>query len=468
MNENLRATGLWTALLFLILAAVYSSTIVYPYVLTDEAWIIRPGTASWTYSMGRPFFSGLGWLASQMWGARGLDVIYAMRLSAIAGLAGTAFVVMRWLQMWGHDRLTASFIAIALMTLPAYQIVVADGTQLAIAIFFAVLATHLYFRYANRSMIPISAGLLFAALLIYQQQVLVAYAMLAVPLLRRREIDRRVLEYGALATTVSIGYFVAWKMLYRLIWPARVDTRYGPDAVSIPGVDQLAHFLDTRLPQIASFWDVSQPNYGIIAVTALSLMAVKAASDIIESREAVVRYGLLLGLLAASDGFAILARAYPSYVTGTAISLVLLYWAYCGAAVVLRTFAPHSAGMLAAAGCVAAFFTVKDEIAVPNWRHMQEIRAAILDNPTAQDFYVLGTPTGGSGYQEFGWRNSATDVYLHLASIDVADDLALKGLVSPSRRSTLYFGIGGIATWASPDSTPKERRANAVLVNLQR
>lgn len=459
---------LWILLIFAVLLAVYSPTFHYPYVLTDEAWIIRPNTSSWTLSMGRPFFSILGSASANLMASFGLDVIYAMRLSAVVGLSAASYFLMRWFEQWGHSRLASFAIAVAVMTLPAFQIVVADGTQLAVAIFFSVLATHLYFR-PDRPVLfraAIAATLLLAALLIYQQQILVAFAMLVVPLLRSKNVGRRAIEFAVLIASVSVVYFLLWKVIYNQLWPGKIDMRYGPEAVQLPGIEQLRNFLDVRLPQIASLWDVSPPSYGVIAVLVLGLVAVKVARDMREPKSAILTYVLLLGLLATSDGFSILARAYPSYVSATALSLLLFYLAYSSVETLSKRFAPPIVCFLAAIGCVSAFSTVKNEIAIPNWTHMQQIRHAIIDNPKKNNFYLLGTQSSDRRFKEFNWRNSATDVYLNLAAIDVADDLTKKGHVTPERRAAMYFGIGGLPE-TGPKSTPREKRPDAVVVQLE-
>src|SRR5205823_2856962 len=94
----------------------------------------------------------------------------------------------QWLRLWGHSRMSAIGISLAVMTLPAYQIVVADGTQLVVPMVLAIGATFLFY-YGFQRHVPlafVAAGvLLYAALAIYQQQALIAFAFLIVPLMRR-------------------------------------------------------------------------------------------------------------------------------------------------------------------------------------------------------------------------------------------------------------------------------------------
>lgn len=470
-----------TAIAFFVLllgclSLIYLPTILYPYLLTDELWIIRPNTYSWTYSMGRPLFSFFAALAAWVNGNISLAVIYVMRLSAVCGLALSGLYLARWFEVWGHTRRDSFFLAIAVMTLPAYQIVVADGTQLAWAILFAVSGTYYFFlAFLRQSWLGcLAAGLLMiAALLTYQQQLLVSFAMLCIPLLRRRfdsHTYKFILLHAAFLSFISILYFVGWKITYRLLWPGRIDTRYGPDAVQFPSLGQLRSWAETRIVQVANLWDVGGvPSTGVIFGIVIALILAKTLSDLrFNPRFSAINYTIMLCLLPATDGFSILARAYPSYITTTALGLAIFYWAVSGAGVLLSKARVNLLFLIAVLGSFLAFMTVKNEVAVPNWRQMNVIEQAIFKHETALNFHIVGAIQGGPGYQEFGWRNSATDVYLHLMTINVADHLTRTGKISEDRRSNMYFSFGGMATLSAPHaSRPTQPRADSVYVVLE-
>lgn len=461
----------FTLILFALLLA-YSPTLAFPYLLTDETWIIRVPSGLWGLATGRPLFS-LSALGSELVRREiGLDVIYLMRLSAILGLAVVALMLMRWFEIFGRDRASSCLLAIAIMTLPAFQIIVADGTQLAYAVLFAVLAAHAFRRgFEDRSTIwmLIAAFLLLASLAIYQQQTLVFFAMLAIALLSRPDDKRiyvHVIAGGVFMTVVSTLYFIGWSMLYRIFYPDRVDARYGPDAVDIPSLDQIARFIDTRLVQVANLWDVGGPNFGHVWIPVVALIAIKIAYDLWKRpRSACVVYPLLVGLIVACDSFALLARAYYSYITATALSMAIFYLAFLGASILVRP--PVVASGVAVLGAVLAFSTVRDNIAYPNWRHMQQIREAIITNPDKNSFHIIGIESNqGTGYQEFSWRNATADNYLYLTALNIVDDLRIKGIITPEHRNRLYLSVSGTMAVFAPDSTPSKPKSGAVVVRL--
>ena len=457
------------------LTLIYLPTLLYPYLLTDELWIVRPNTYSWTFRMGRFLFSAITWLSGEVFKEIGFNIIYVMRGSGICALAATAYFLVRWLEIWGHSRWTSVNLTICILTLPAYQIVVADGTQLSYGILLSTLAVHfIYGTYGGKLSIrlALAAVLLVCALLIYQQQMLIAFSMLAMPLLQQRhdqQTYRFVFGAGAFLTFIPIIYFLVWKLIYRMEWIGNVDQRYGPDAVGIPDLAQLQGYLNVRIPQITSLWDViGVPKFGWLAVAVTGLMVLKVLTDFKSSpRLSLVNYAALASLLVLCDGFALLANNYPAYVTAPALSLLIFYWSFCGLAVMLGRAEVIGASALAVIGGLMAFITVKDQIAVPSWRQFQAIRDAIENNPENNYFHILGTVTSGPGYQEFGRRNSTSDNYLYLVAIDVSDDLLIKGKISKERRRSLYISISHTKVRRSPKAVPYEPNPSSIVVKLE-
>ncbi|MCH9671689.1 MAG: hypothetical protein K0U93_09600, partial [Gammaproteobacteria bacterium] len=101
-----------------VLLIAYSPTLIYPYLLLDEAWIVRPGSHNdLAIRFGRPGFALFSWGAAEITKALTLDVIYVMRISAIVGLAWVALVLARWFEKWGTDLLTAWSVSVSALTL---------------------------------------------------------------------------------------------------------------------------------------------------------------------------------------------------------------------------------------------------------------------------------------------------------------------------------------------------------------
>ncbi len=463
---------IWIALIFLSL--VYLPTFLFPYLLTDELWIIR-GISLWSlFPMGRPLFSVFGWLSGIMNAKFGYEVIvFVLRGSAIIGLSCSVYFLMRWLERWGHDRRTSFGLALATMTLPAYQIVVADGTQLAYAILSAILATLTFHRaFETRSILLIASSyILFnIALSIYQQQALIFFALLAVPLLQdpsNRRIQFFVLSGGAFATIISLFYFIVWSLLSHFAWPNIVNTRYGPYAVSLPTFTQFIDHFSRRIPQVANLWHIS-PFYSWIVVGVALLMIVKMSCDIRSGRwTALLSYAILVCFFIASDSFALVAHAYTSYITSTAMSLLVFYWAFSGIILLLRRYKALASYCLAIIGGFLAFTTINNRIAIPNWQHFQEVRSVILANPDVENFHLLGIKASHkSAYQEFTWLNAQTDVYLSLLARTIVDDLVFKGEISPAQRNKMFFSVSNVLNQAAPESQPSEPRLNAMIISL--
>ena len=160
-------------------------------------------------------------------------------------------------------------------------------------------------------------------------------------------------------------------------------------------------------------------------------------------------------MIVATDSFALIAHAYPSYVTATALSLLIFYWAFAGVAKLFGSLTAHATCGLAIFGGILAFVTIRNEIAIPNWRHFQEIRTAILAHADVGNFHFIGRRIPGPSFQEFSWRNVNVDVYLNLVAVNVADDLLLKRKISSAQRSNMFFSFS--------DSEPRPESVMVIL-----
>lgn len=439
MAPDVRRLCLIFGVFAVTLLAAYFPTIRYPYVLADEGWILTESGPFWGYGFGRPLFSVLSWPFTKLFGWYGLDAIYLMRLSSIVGLAAFGTVMALWFQLWGTELRPACLMSIVLLTLPPYQIIVAGGTQLATALFFSASATYWFFKRFDSGLgtYCVSGALLLLSLLIYQQQMLVSFAMLVVPLLASRHLGRPFCCHVGFLVCISLGYFGAWKLLVVLFQTGYTDLRYGPTAVRLPDFDDLRVFLDCRLPQVLNLWSVEQPQYRHLAKAVMLGTAAAFGIGMVRSRTSVWCILVFPALVVLSDGFRIMADAYPSYITATALSLVLLYPTLHLAGLLGRGGLPVCLAT-AVFGCFMAHATVQGQVAKPNFLHMQQIRNAFRANPSASEFCIFGT-SGGLKYQEFGWRNAATGAYLRLVAQKVAYDMERRELMSPAARERLHI-----------------------------
>ena len=94
--------------LLIFFVVVYLPTFLYPYLLADETWTSQPGTDPfWGFGLGRPLFSIISWLQARYFLVGALDVIYVLRATGVVGLAVCGYLLVRWLQLRGHDRWSA-------------------------------------------------------------------------------------------------------------------------------------------------------------------------------------------------------------------------------------------------------------------------------------------------------------------------------------------------------------------------
>lgn len=462
-------------LFLVVIFLVYLPTFLYPYLLTDETWLVAiPSThIGLGDGFGRYLFAFLSWGFNEIFQKIGFYTIYLIRGFAVFWLALTGYLFMRWFEFWGYEKKISFLLSICIITLPAYQIVVADGAPLAFAIFIATLATYYFFVFENRSIWErsfLSSTMLLISLTTYQQQVLVALALLSVPLITRNDwrTHRSFMGYGTLVTLVTIGYFAIWKfILYPRAFPGRIDDRYGPDAITIPGIDRFYDFIFNRLLQISNFWNVQQPVFNWLVCIVLTLILIRL---LVAPRKMLLFKVLMITcLVIGSDFFRFVTGAYHSYVTAPALSFVLFYVAFSGADLLMRKKILIFTTMLTAYGCYMAFTTVKNEIAIPNWHHIEQIRGAVLTNPDKSNFHIdFSYKNDSVSIQEFQWRNGG--VYLFHAATAVFEDLAIKGAISKEQLLRLKQGLslGGTNSEGLPNWMQRELKRDSVTVILEK
>jgi hypothetical protein len=462
-------------LYFLILFLIYLPTFLHPYLLTDETWLIAiPGShVGLGDGFGRYLFAFISWGMNELFQKIGFYSIYFIRGFAVFWLALSGFFLMRWFEYWGHEKFLSFLLSILILTLPAYQIVVADGAPLAFAIFTAIVSTYYFFTSADnlnwKKYILLSVLLIFS-LTTYQQQVLVALAMLIVPLLQKKDwlTYKSVVIYGCFVTLVTFVYFVVWKfILYPRAFPGRIDERYGPHAISIPSIDQFFDFFSNRLLQISNLWNVQQPHINIVVCIILSLILIKIFFG--TSKLFIFKFPVLVGLVFGADFFRFITGAYHSYVTAPAISLVILYMAFSGLYFLFRKKTIFIIFLLTIYGSFMAFNTVKNEIAIPVSHHFNQIKESVLKNPSSTRFHLdFSYKNDSVATQEFQWRNGG--VYLFHMATSVFEDLAINGEISKDRLLLLKEGLslGGVHSEGLPNWMQRESHIDSVLVRLDK
>lgn len=461
--------------LIVLLALVYSPVFMYPYLLADETWLIGSSKFHLYLGMcsqfGRYLFFPVNGIFNGLFHFIGLDAVYVVRAFAIVWFALSGFVLVRWFRLWGQGVPTAYALTMCILTLPSYQIIVANGTQLAPAIFFTIYGTYCFFAPGGNAgwrKTVFCSGCLLVSLLIYQQQVLLAIAMLAVPLLAGRTYRDwlPVMRFGGLVTALSASYYIVWKFaLYPLAVHDKINERYGPNGIHLPGKAALVEFATERLVQVANLWNVHPPQVSLITygMAALILTALLTGP----ARMVLLRCVLFVLLVVGADFFRLAAGAYPSYITSTGLTFLVFFCAYAGFQRLLKRISPYAAIALACYGCFMAFATTRQEIALPNNFHMQQIRTAVLENPGCWRVRVdFAYRNNSSAYQEFQWRNAG--VFLFHASIAIFEDLAKKHLISQSQLQDLNdnLSIGGEGEDTLHEWMRRDAQSNSVVVNL--
>jgi len=466
------------AVFALLLGLTYSSTFFLPYALNDEQWIVRASGwwARFDVRQGRPLFSLAIFATSRLHTWMGFAVISAMRAGAVFGLAAAMVLLCVWMQQWNVRRIDAAIRCVTIASLPPFQIYVTDATWLVIPFNCSIAAMLLTFAGYRRSVmwpkrLAFYAGaavLLLVALAFYQPAVLIAPAMLVVPLLsitvRDSQAETRALRFvmfaGALVATVVLIYYLSWLLLWSAQEGVSGGGYYSPTSVTVISVERLRYFFTDRLLQTLNLWYVDELKptvYSYVTATVIALgMSTDLARTFDGSRTAshlgrwCRKYAAVIVVLVASDGIPLLASApIPSYVTAPALFFVVATWAFSSLHQCLTSIGRHGAwafslGLSAVAvlGLFLAQYTVLTYFAVPLFLEYRLVRGEIGDylksHKEVHRVHVIGRHDSllNQGRHEFGWSNATFDVYIRDMVKNALDDVGVPSEIEVTASNT--------------------------------
>jgi len=468
----------------LLLGLAYASTIFLPYALNDENWIIRASHwwARFDVRQGRPLFSIAIFLTSQLRNVVGAAVIPVLRIGAIVGLAAAMAMVATWIEWWRFDRARAWLIVLVVASLPPFQIYVTDATWIVIpftASVAAVLLVCAAYHRSDRSLrLPsyvCAAAMWLCALAFYQPAILIAIGLLIVPVLTAdvrdaasiRSVTTFAIFVTAFVASITLMYYVAWLILWRMLESANAPAYYSPLAVNAHALSRLKYFFSDRLLQMLNLWhvDALRPTMSawLVGLTALLgsavdlVRAVRAGDPPAGVRRWAVKYALATGILIASDAIPLLASApVPSYVTAPALAFVVVFWAVHGvhevarcSPVALRAFTA-SLVALAVFGLFMAEYTTLTYFAVPLSLEYGLVRGEVIEyvrtHPTVHRIHVVGrkVPLLNHGLHEFGWSNATFDVYTRDMVKNVLDEIGAAADVDVTVSETLATALPSV------------------------
>jgi hypothetical protein len=400
---------------------------------------------------GRPVFSILllatRWLAAWL----GPDAMGAVRLGAILLLAVYGFLAFRILDRHLGETLAAFAAAVALLTLPAFQLYVAAAPWLTVALVMSALA----FLMARRALesgtasrrarlIALLAAVagLGLSLGVYQAvaQVYVAFVLLAY-LFEARPADKatvaRYAGYAGLWAASLLAYWILWSLVFRYFFPTLIENRYSPSNLASNPIEKLASFFGPRLTQVFNLWDVASGGdarsiiwYGVAALLMAGVTA--DARRRLRERglaglaETGLRAAAVLVAWIASDAAALASRAaINTYTTAAALSQAVFFTLLWAIFVILAAIPGRtrrslaSISLLAATiGAIAAQSSVLRYFTTPLAREAVLVRGAILaaarDEQTPDPIIVRIVDKAATerAYAEYSWNNLNHEFYV--------------------------------------------------------
>jgi hypothetical protein len=462
-----------------LLGLTYSSTLFLPYALNDEQWIVRASDwwARFDVRQGRPLFTLAIYLTSQLHARIGFAVIAALRAGAIIGLAAAMILLSTWLQRWRFGRIPSAMMCLTIASLPPFQIYVVNATWLVMPLVASVAAMLLVAAGYRRSVTSrrslllygAAAALMFASLAFYQPSVLIAPAMLIVPLMsvgvRDEEAEAHVIRFvifaGVLIAGTVLTYYLCWLFLWRALEGASAGGYYSPTSFNMISLARLRYFFSDRLLQALNLWHVDSLQLTSFSYVTAALIAAGVVLDLIRTvagRQTPAhlgrwcrKYAAVLAVLVASDGIPLLASSpIPSYVTAPALFFVVVFWAFASAREILTVRAMSNGPLFScclaivmAAGLFLAQYTVSTYFSVPlfvEYRFVRgEIREYLNVHQSVRRIHVIGRHDSllNHGLHEFAWSNATFDVYIRDMVKNALDDVGVPSEIDVTASGTL-------------------------------
>jgi hypothetical protein len=447
--------ALAAVLLAAALAAAYAPVWTQPYLFLDDNYVVRGHDPEDVHPniyglhgviQGRPVIAALFGLTRLATAAGGPDAMAWVRLAGAVGVA--AFGALLWMRLSGAlgSRVAAFAAALAIASLPSFQVVVAAGPWLAAGLLLAGAA----FLAAERAL-EASAGpprrragwmagavcLLGLSLGVYQAT---AQAYVALVLLGFLFADRpasapalrRCAAHAAVWAGTVAAYWAAWSVVYRIAFPSLAEGRYSPGNVTADLGGKLAWYLDVRLPQVLNLWDVEAggDRLALAGAAALAVIAAGLAAEVVRRLRAegpaglaqpAVRAAGAVAALVAADAAALAAReTFATYTTALPVALAAGFVLLRAAYELVRPPAARAAllSAVALAGLASAHVQVRDRFASPLSREADLVADALLSVPAGAVadpvvVRVADRPPGDRAFGEYAWNNLNHEFYVH-------------------------------------------------------
>jgi hypothetical protein len=467
-----------------LLLLVYSSTIVLPYLLLDETWLLRNSNVASDIAypsirflvglvQGRPIFllllvmtRGLVYLTSQT------VTIQLLRLLAIFGLA---FFSVQLYTLASRIKLSPTVslpIAIGAVTLPAFQVFVGNATWLVIPLVLVTWCFIICFDFVMneqnktklwRTLLKtlFLSGLVLAT---YQSLLLIHFALLLFVFLFghsniSRKNGKRLAVFVCGITLLSLAiYYCAWKFSYHLLLGNFSESRYAPQNVSFESLIGKVDFLFTfRLRQALNLWCVNVfSNAYYLSLIAISLGFITKAlllpwknvdstlSSMGHLFDAIL---VCLLIMMVSDAIAMSApQQLKSYTTLAALSLccyfiitwsVLNIFTFLSSVMGYVKLSPNRALLfICLCSLLLAQLTVLRMFSIPNWVTTNviedSIRGTIEQGQTINKIIVyqaerpldrLYAKSNNFYASEFNWLNLGDRYYVYWSLKSIFDHL---------------------------------------------
>jgi hypothetical protein len=415
------------------------STIQQHYLFLDETWYIRAYVAWWDFSgwsvQGRPLLHFVMVATQRLEAVFGLGAIYIYRLLGVLLLAGTGALFARWLRLFGFLRLEATFYAIGLISLPAFQVLAATSVQLGVAILSVLLAVSAIYpvlignapRGQSISRIAIAATLCLASLCIYQISFLLTFALLLLPMLQtpRRDVRRHVVLaaiYLGLALVVVV-YYLAWRSIH--IAPSGGENaQYSPHAATFAAfTDGLSQFRTGAMHHVANLWHVEDVSDSLFFYTSIIIVFMGAMRLLyVERMHGLCKLGIAVVTLLVCDIFRLAADHPPTYTTLHALSTAwwtLVVWSmHC---LVHRPILQAGiAVFVALTGVTFATWTTTIYITAHNAGQFAAIEQGMRAAPSFAQVHIFGVAANYPQLYEYGWSSGASGSYTEVMAQAIA------------------------------------------------
>jgi hypothetical protein len=463
------------ACLVISLLLIYASTVESYYPLLDDNWILQAyRSAEWrqftrdtvAISQGRPLFAamivGTGFAAANL----GVATMGVVRLIAIFALAAAAFLIYRWFVSWRMPATQAALFAFTVVTLPAFQLYVAAGPWLSIALVMSVLAAHCinkscnaHSRLSRVRWNTAAVCLVAGSLTVYQATAMILFALLMWPALvvdvdsaRLPFVRHRVVLTGLILTlSVTFCYFLLWRTATTLYLVSAATERYSPQAIHVSTFLKNIPVFRQRVYGIAKLWSVLPDGPSPYWLLTLALVGLAVFADVVKGlrRQSLLMVSmsiftkcLLCAVLIALTDLTVLLSpktVASYYMTSSALTLGIasvMLWSVMSVSSLFGLRASEMATLaILSIGALFGAFTAQHMVAqyfsVPLSLEYRLVRNDIGRYVRGHGricgikFIQNRAPLLGLGFGEFSWSNINSGFYATRLVENILDELKL-------------------------------------------